>query len=70
MRAGYKKYNDYNKIYCLDSQKYILTVQAIVRGYVNGFCSTALPNGLGGSDADQASFDCAKGPDSASWLIK
>jgi hypothetical protein len=29
VRAGYKKYNDYNKIYCLDSQRSLLAVQAL-----------------------------------------
>ena len=29
VRAGYKKYNDYNKIYCLDSQNCLLAVQAL-----------------------------------------
>jgi hypothetical protein len=28
VRTGYKKYNDYNKIYCLDSQNCLLAVQA------------------------------------------
>jgi hypothetical protein len=36
-----------------------------VRGYVTGFC-TASPGTS--SDADQASWDCDKGPDSASWV--
>ena len=35
----------------------------------NGLCS--IPgNENAGSDADEASFDCVKGPGSASWLIK
>jgi hypothetical protein len=38
-----------------------------VRGYVNGFCSVD-PNTS--SDSDHASFDCDKGPDSASWVDK
>lgn len=29
VRTGYKKYNDYNKIYCLDSQNCLLSVQAL-----------------------------------------
>ena len=29
MRAGYKKYNDYNKIYCLDSQRSLLAIQSL-----------------------------------------
>ncbi len=29
VRAGYKKYNDYNKIYCLDSQNCLLAVQGL-----------------------------------------
>jgi|tagenome__1003787_1003787.scaffolds.fasta_scaffold19555912_2 hypothetical protein len=29
VHAGYKKYNDYNKIYCLDSQNCLLAVQAL-----------------------------------------
>jgi len=29
VRTGYKKYNDYNKIYCLDSQNCLLAVQAL-----------------------------------------
>jgi hypothetical protein len=36
-----------------------------VRGYVTGFC-IASPGTS--SDADQASWDCDKGPDSASWV--
>ena len=28
-RVGYKKYNDYAKIYCLDSQRSLLAVQAL-----------------------------------------
>jgi len=27
--VGYKKYNDYAKIYCLDSQRSLLAVQAL-----------------------------------------
>jgi len=34
-------------------------------GYVDGFCSVG-PKAS--SDADQATFDCLKGPDSASWV--
>jgi hypothetical protein len=29
VRAGYRKYNDYNKIYCLDSQNCLLAVRAL-----------------------------------------
>lgn len=29
VRVGYKKYSDYAKIYCLDSQRSLLAVQAI-----------------------------------------
>jgi hypothetical protein len=29
VRASYKKYNDYNKIYCLDSQRSLLAIQAL-----------------------------------------
>ncbi|MGC2382047.1 MAG: hypothetical protein WA631_02930, partial [Nitrososphaeraceae archaeon] len=29
VRAGYKKYNDYNKIYFLDPQRSLLAVQAL-----------------------------------------
>ena len=29
VRAGYKKYNDYSKIYCLDSENCLFAVQAI-----------------------------------------
>ena len=29
VRAGYKKYNHFNKIYCLDSQNCLLAVQAL-----------------------------------------
>lgn len=29
VRAGYKKYSDYNKIYCLHSQKSLLAIQAL-----------------------------------------
>lgn len=29
VRAGYKKYNDYNKIYCLHSQRSLLAIQAL-----------------------------------------
>ena len=36
-----------------------------VRDYVTGFCK-ATPGTS--SDADQASWDCDKGPDSASWV--
>ena len=34
-------------------------------GYVRGFCSVSPDTS---SDADQASWDCAKGPTSASWV--
>ena len=34
-------------------------------GYVDGFCSI---DPKASSDADQASFDCDKGPSSASWV--
>jgi hypothetical protein len=34
-------------------------------GYVRGFCSVSPKSS---SDADQASWDCAKGPTSASWV--
>jgi hypothetical protein len=37
------------------------------RGYVAGWCS--VNSVFSGSDADQASFNCREGPDSASWLI-
>lgn len=36
-----------------------------VQGYVIGFCSV---NPGTSSDADQATWDCAKGPESASWV--
>jgi hypothetical protein len=36
-----------------------------VRGYVTGFCKASPETS---SDADQASWDCDKGPDSASWV--
>ena len=36
-----------------------------VRGYVTGFCKASPGTS---SDADQASWDCDKGPDSASWV--
>ncbi|MGA9842988.1 MAG: hypothetical protein WBQ25_11790 [Nitrososphaeraceae archaeon] len=36
-----------------------------VKGYVNGFCSIS-PNTS--SHDDRASWDCAKGPTSASWV--
>jgi hypothetical protein len=36
-----------------------------VRGYVTGFCKA---NPGTSSDSDQASWDCDKGPDSASWV--
>jgi len=36
-----------------------------VRGYVTGFCTASRGTS---SDADQASWDCDKGPDSASWV--
>jgi hypothetical protein len=29
VRAGYKKYSDYSKIYCLDSERSLFAVQAI-----------------------------------------
>lgn len=29
VRAGYKKYNDYGKIYCLDSQRSLLAGQGL-----------------------------------------
>ncbi len=34
-----------------------------IKGYVNGFCSVS----GGRTDSDYASFECAKGPDSASF---
>jgi hypothetical protein len=36
-----------------------------VRGYVTGFCRASPGTS---SDADQASWDCDKGPDSALWM--
>ena len=36
-----------------------------VQGYVTGFCSVSPGTS---SDADQATWDCAKGPESASWV--
>src|SRR5215831_7796118 len=36
-----------------------------VRGYVTGFCKASPGTS---SDADQAIWDCDKGPDSASWV--
>jgi hypothetical protein len=36
-----------------------------VKGYVTGFCSAS--HGTS-SDADQATWDCAVGPSSASWV--
>jgi hypothetical protein len=36
-----------------------------VRGYVTGFCKASSGTS---SDADQGSWDCDKGPDSASWV--
>ena len=36
-----------------------------VRGYVTGFCKASPGTS---SDADQAGWDCDKGPDSASWV--
>jgi hypothetical protein len=36
-----------------------------VRGYVTGFCKASSGTS---SDSDQATFDCARGPDSASWV--
>jgi hypothetical protein len=36
-----------------------------VKGYVMGFCSVS--HGTS-SDADQATWDCNKGPESASWV--
>ena len=38
-----------------------------VKGYVNGFCTI---DPKASSDADQATFDCARGPDSASWVTE
>ena len=29
VRAGYKKYNDYNKIYCIDPQNGLLAIQGL-----------------------------------------
>jgi hypothetical protein len=29
VRAGYKRYSDYDKIYCLDSERSLLAVQAL-----------------------------------------
>ncbi len=37
------------------------------RGYVTGWC--AVNPIFSGSDADEASFNCRVGPDSAAWLI-
>ena len=37
------------------------------RGYVAGWCSVNPI--MSGSDADEASFNCREGPDSASWLV-
>jgi|SRR5689334_13706911 hypothetical protein len=36
-----------------------------VRGYVTGFCKVSPGTS---SDADQASWNCDKGPDSVSWV--
>ena len=36
-----------------------------VQGYVKGFCSVSPGSS---SDDDQASWDCARGPESASWV--
>ncbi len=37
-----------------------------IKGYVNGWCSIPA-NNQSGSDADEGSFDCIEGPNSASW---
>lgn len=37
-----------------------------IAGYVDGFCSIAASHLS--SDADQATWDCARGSDSASWV--
>jgi hypothetical protein len=44
-------------------------IKEFAMGYVRGFCSV-VGNEHVGSDADQASWDCNKGPTSASWAGK
>jgi hypothetical protein len=39
--------------------------KTFIKGYVIGFCSVAPHTS---SDDDRASWDCDKGPDSASWV--
>lgn len=58
------KYHDYVS---QPGKGFINQTEEFAKGYVTGWCSVNPPGS--GSDADEAEWDCAKGPSSAGYLI-
>lgn len=48
---------------------FINQTQEFIKGYVYGFCSNPKFTSGGGQEAEQAGFDCDKGPESAFWAL-
>jgi len=48
---------------------FINQTQDFIKGYVYGFCSNPKFTSGGGSEAEQAGFDCDQGPDGVWWVL-
>jgi hypothetical protein len=48
---------------------FINQTQEFIKGYYYGFCSNPKFTSGGGSEADQAGFDCDQGPDGVWWVL-
>jgi hypothetical protein len=48
---------------------FINQTRQFIEGYINGWCSDPKYAGGGGSDAEQADFNCDDGPNSARWAL-